>query len=297
MNFFVALRASVTQRLSSFLFFWVLTIVGFQPAHIYTVVAIHLFIAFLHHTEFIYKFPRPIEWLFTTPSHHRVHHGVNLQYLDKNYGEFLIIWDRMFGTFEEEQEPVAYGILEHPEFVEPDPHQFSFLYRALEDGRRGTVLVGQGPHLVYACRMGSARTADERKPDINRGNQVKFRLRCSLTHGFIWSSRLVLGIALMIGVISNTYGWTTGEKWFGAALLWWQIINWSGILEAKSWTWISESLRNLATPAAVIAMSEIYQPSALMFAVIAVSLFAFSDGVVLPVRQSATCDGMGRPAL
>ncbi|MBK8149748.1 MAG: sterol desaturase family protein [Acidobacteria bacterium] len=273
MNFFVALRASVTQRLSSFLFFWVLTIVGFQPAHIYTVVAIHLFIAFLHHTEFIYKFPRPIEWLFTTPSHHRVHHGVNLQYLDKNYGEFLIIWDRMFGTFEEEQEPVAYGILDHPNSWNPIRINFHF-YIALWKMAVAAPFWWDKIRVWFMPAGWVPRgLPTKEKPDINRGNQVKFRPEMFANSRFYMVLQVVLGIALMIGVISNTYGWTTGEKWFGAAMLWWQIINWSGILEAKSWTWISESLRNLATPAAVIAMSEIYQPSALMFAVIAVSLF------------------------
>lgn len=101
MNFFVALRASVTQRLFSFFFFWPLTLVGFTPFDIYTMTALHLFISFLHHTEFIPKLPRIIEYIFTTPSHHRVHHGINYAYLDKNFGEFLIIWDRMFGTFAE----------------------------------------------------------------------------------------------------------------------------------------------------------------------------------------------------
>jgi hypothetical protein len=51
-----------------------------------------------------------LEWIFNTPSHHRVHHGSNPQYIDKNYGNWLIIWDRMFGTFEEERETVVYGL-------------------------------------------------------------------------------------------------------------------------------------------------------------------------------------------
>nr|MCU0240174.1 sterol desaturase family protein [Pyrinomonadaceae bacterium] len=126
MNFFVAVRASVTQRLSSFLFFWVLTIIGFRPEHIYMMTGLHLFIAFLHHTEFIPKLWRPIELIFTTPSHHRVHHGVNFQYLDKNFGEFLIIWDRIFGSFAEEKEKVVYGIYDHPKSWNPIKINFHF---------------------------------------------------------------------------------------------------------------------------------------------------------------------------
>jgi sterol desaturase/sphingolipid hydroxylase (fatty acid hydroxylase superfamily) len=261
MNFFVALRASVTQRLCSFLFFWVLTIVGFTPAHIYTVVAIHLFIAFLHHTELIYKFPRPIEFLFTTPSHHRVHHGVNLQYLDKNYGEFLIIWDRMFGTFEEEKEKIAFGILDHPGTWNPIRINFHFYIKLWK-------MAVAAPHRWDKVRIwfmpagwvprGLPKSV---KPSITSENQVKFRPEMFANSRIYLSFQIILGVILMIGVISNVYGWSNFEKWLGAGLLWWQIINWSGILEARSWTWISETLRNTATALAVVWMNELYAPT------------------------------------
>jgi sterol desaturase/sphingolipid hydroxylase (fatty acid hydroxylase superfamily) len=62
------------------------------------------------HTELIKKLPKPIEYIFTTPSHHRVHHATNEKYIDKNYGSTFIIWDRIFGTFQEEEEKPIYGI-------------------------------------------------------------------------------------------------------------------------------------------------------------------------------------------
>ena len=61
----------------------------------------------------------PLEWIFNTPSHHRVHHGSNAQYIDKNYGNLLIIWDRMFGTFEAEEEPVKYGLVKNVNTYNP----------------------------------------------------------------------------------------------------------------------------------------------------------------------------------
>lgn len=64
------------------------------------------------HTRIIPKLG-PLEWIFNTPSHHRVHHGSNPQYIDKNYGNWLILWDRMFGTFEEEREAVVYGLTQN----------------------------------------------------------------------------------------------------------------------------------------------------------------------------------------
>lgn len=92
--------------------FWVpLALLGFAPERILGAQAVSLMYQFFIHTEAIDKLPRPVEWLFNTPSHHRVHHGKNLPYLDRNHGGVLIIWDRMFGTFAEEGERVIYGIM------------------------------------------------------------------------------------------------------------------------------------------------------------------------------------------
>ena len=70
------------------------------------------------HTQIVGKLG-PIEWIFNTPSHHRVHHGANAQYIDKNYGNLLIIWDRMFGTFEPEIEKVKYGLVKNVDTFNP----------------------------------------------------------------------------------------------------------------------------------------------------------------------------------
>lgn len=247
MNFFVALRASVTQRLTSFLFFWVLTIAGFHPAHIYMMAGIHLFIAFLHHTEFVPKLWRPIEFIFTTPSHHRVHHGVNFKYLDRNFGEFLIIWDRIFGSFEEENEKVVYGIYDHPRSWNPiaiNFHYYAVLWKLAVDApfwwdkiRIWFMPTGWRPRGLEAPP----------KREITQENQLRFRPEMFGMSKPYLAVQVVSGVLLMMGVISNLYGWNPAAKWAGAALLWWQIINWSGILESKGWLWISELLRLAAT--------------------------------------------------
>ncbi len=86
------------------------------------------------HTERIGKLPRPLEAIFNTPSHHRVHHGANEQYLDRNYGGILIIWDRLFGTFEPEGERVRYGLTTNIETFNPVRVAFHE-YAALRDLR------------------------------------------------------------------------------------------------------------------------------------------------------------------
>ena len=66
----------------------------------------------LIHTQYINKLG-PLEWILSTPSHHRVHHGSNIPYLDRNMGMVFIFWDKLFGTFTEEKEPVRYGLTEN----------------------------------------------------------------------------------------------------------------------------------------------------------------------------------------
>ena len=91
--------------------FWLpLALLGFSPWMILLQQSISLLYQFFLHTERVGKLPRPIEFVFNTPSHHRVHHGSNAEYLDRNYGGILIIWDRLFGSFEPEGERVRYGL-------------------------------------------------------------------------------------------------------------------------------------------------------------------------------------------
>lgn len=108
-NFSVSFRLSWFQQLKV-IFFIPVALVGFHPVIFFVCHQIEVLYQFWIHTEFIRKLPRPIEYIFVTPSHHRVHHARNEKYLDKNYGSTFIIWDRMFGTFQPEIEQADYGI-------------------------------------------------------------------------------------------------------------------------------------------------------------------------------------------
>jgi sterol desaturase/sphingolipid hydroxylase (fatty acid hydroxylase superfamily) len=113
MNFSVALRQPPLEPWVDWPFFIALAWVGFSAHAILTMYAFNLFYQFFIHTELIGKLPRWVEWWLNTPSHHRVHHGTNPEYIDRNYGGVLVIWDRLFGSFEPEIAPVKYGVL-HP---------------------------------------------------------------------------------------------------------------------------------------------------------------------------------------
>lgn len=115
-NLSTALRQTWTGGVAGTWAMWLpLAWLGFPPAMIATQQGVSLVYQFWIHTETIGRLPAPIEWVFNTPSHHRVHHARNPRYLDRNYAGILIIWDRLFGTFEPERadEPCRYGVVKN----------------------------------------------------------------------------------------------------------------------------------------------------------------------------------------
>ncbi|TQF74867.1 sterol desaturase family protein [Rhodococcus spelaei] len=108
-NFATALRQKWNN--SGEIVMWIpLPLIGIPPWMVFVGFSLNMVYQFFVHTERIDKLPRPIEFVLNTPSHHRVHHGCDPQYLDKNYGGVLILWDRMFGTFEPETHRPTYGL-------------------------------------------------------------------------------------------------------------------------------------------------------------------------------------------
>lgn len=111
-NLTTGFRSSVFQPVYRFIYFIPLALLGFEPLDIIFMYSLTQTYGILVHTQYIKKMPRWFETLFVSPSHHRVHHASNVIYLDKNMGMCLIIWDKIFGTFQEEleSEPVRYGL-------------------------------------------------------------------------------------------------------------------------------------------------------------------------------------------
>ena len=134
-NMSVAYRFGPLDAVFPVFFSLPIVMLGFNPWLLLAVeVFVQTFQAILH-TEVIGKLPKPIEYIFNTPSHHRVHHGSNEQYLDKNYAGILIIWDRMFGTFAPEKEKVVYGVTEPIQSVNPFTvffHGFTRLFQQIK---------------------------------------------------------------------------------------------------------------------------------------------------------------------
>lgn len=114
-NLSTALRQTWSGGFYTFIFWLWLPLIGFHPAMIMLQMSISLLYQFWIHTETIDKMPKWFEVVFNTPSHHRVHHGKNPIYLDRNHAGILIIWDKFFGTFQPElkDEKVIYGLVKN----------------------------------------------------------------------------------------------------------------------------------------------------------------------------------------
>jgi len=134
-NLSTALRQPWTP-VAGILFYPWLALLGVQPAMIMISGGINLIYQYWVHTELIGRLPAAAEAVLNTPSHHRVHHGSNPQYLDKNYGGILIVWDRLFGSFEREEERVVYGLTKNISSHNPFYIAFHEYAALLRDLRR-----------------------------------------------------------------------------------------------------------------------------------------------------------------
>ena len=118
MNFLVSLRQAWFNPLFRVPFFFILPLIGFNPFLTFIVGAASTLWAVIQHTQTIGKLG-PLEWFMVTPSAHRVHHGVNVEYLNKNFGNLFIVWDRIFGTYAEEKEAVIFGLTNNVKTFNP----------------------------------------------------------------------------------------------------------------------------------------------------------------------------------
>ena len=116
-----------------------LPLIGLDPTIIAIAGVVSTLWGIIGHTQIINKLG-PLEWVFNTPSHHRVHHGSNEQYIDKNYGNLFIVWDRIFGTFEPEKETVKYGLVNNVNTFNPIKITFMGWSSMFEDIKKSQTL-------------------------------------------------------------------------------------------------------------------------------------------------------------
>ena len=174
-NLSTALRQSWTGAFTHLFFYWPLPLLGFDPLMILSVGSLNLLYQFWIHTELVERLPGWFERVFNTPSHHRVHHGTNVQYLDRNHAGIFIVWDRWFGTFEPEGARVVYGLTKNLETYNPVKiafHEWADMFR---DAARAT---GWRDRLGYVLGPpgwspdGSRRTARQMRSELLAANEA-----------------------------------------------------------------------------------------------------------------------------
>lgn len=138
-NLSTALRQTWTGSFYSFTFWIPLILIGFHPIMVMTQMSISLIYQYWIHTELINKMPKWFEFIFNTPSHHRVHHATNPQYLDRNHAGIFIIWDKIFGTFEPEVEKPIYGLVKNINTYNPIKVAFLEWFNILKDVSRSEI--------------------------------------------------------------------------------------------------------------------------------------------------------------
>ena len=165
-NLSTALRQTWTGGLSGTFVFWLwLPLVGFHPLMVMTMRALSLIYQFWIHTETVGKLG-PLEWMFNTPSHHRVHHGSDVKYLDRNHGGVLILWDRLFGTFQAEEEHPTYGLTHNIDTYNPVRIAFHEWGDLWQDVRRAD---------TFRTRMGYLFGPPGWSPDGSRRTAAQLR--------------------------------------------------------------------------------------------------------------------------
>lgn len=247
MNLSVGIRASFTQRLFQFLFFdWILVVVGFSPDAVYAIAAIHLLLAYWHHTAYINKMGW-IEKLFVTPSHHRVHHGVNPQYLDKNFSEFLIVWDKWFGSFEPEGEEVCYGVTHPPKTWNPIYINFQFWKQLWDDAVAAPYFWDKIRiwFMPLGWRPRGLPPYGDSALGYNKSQQVKYESTPFSNSKAYLIVQVALAMVLIFITINLSLPLAYYHRVLLSAAIFLMVISWSGILEGKNWAIALEIFRSV----------------------------------------------------
>jgi len=253
-NLAVALRQSLTSSISSAPFYLPLALIGIHPLTFAIADALITLYQFWIHTETIDRLG-PFEWVFNTPSHHRVHHGINPEYLDKNYAGALIIWDRLFGTFEPERQQAVYGTVKPLASFNPIWANFWYFWLLYTDSRAAGTTWERWK--VWWAAPGYRPEGLEPYPaarEITRAEQDKYdpQVPAGLS-GYVFGHFLPMSVWIFCLMwFEDTAGTLT--LLVGIGLLVVTTVAWGGLLERKAWALPVELVRVTAMALFVTAL-------------------------------------------
>ncbi|GEP50174.1 sterol desaturase [Flavobacterium noncentrifugens] len=238
-NFTAAARITTFQAIIRTGFWCILPFIGFHPTMVIVMLVVHGAYSFFTHTQIVGRI-KWLEYVFVTPSVHGVHHASDEKYLDKNYGDMFTFWDRMFGTFQEEEEQPKYG-LTHPlksfSFLWQHFHYYFEIYELWKRSR--------GFKAKWSAVFGSPANMDQDiRPMLERRFlQDRTQKRCRLKfRNYLY---VQLGVCV-IGLTFLTYYFgqlDTAAKVFATAFILITLINCGALLEQRKWIYYLEYLR------------------------------------------------------
>lgn len=275
-NYTVSARITVLQAFIRTGFWTVLPFIGFPAPMITSILLVHGLYPFFIHTRLIGKLGI-LEYVFVTPSHHRVHHASNEQYLDKNYGDVFIIWDKLFGTFQKEEDniDIKYG-LTHP------IKSYSFLWQHFHFLAELTYAVRRTKGRWNKFRLLFSKP-EQIDPAVREIAEERFRIRQSnapfdkpLNRYVVWQIGLTIAL-LFIFILFEHYIPLTQQVLISLAILL-TLINCGAIMEQKQWIYYLEFLRLLTlTIGFILVYPAVWLNILLLFA--AVLLVAYFDTI------------------
>jgi alkylglycerol monooxygenase len=255
-NLSVALRQSSLQVIWTFGFSLPIAFLGFNTFDFALIGAFNTLYQFWIHTETINKLPRWFEFIFNTPSHHRVHHGRDPKYIDKNHAGSLIIWDRMFGTFQPEEEKPTYGITKPLNSWNPIYANFSHYVSMAEDLK---VIPKWSDRLRYLFKkpgwlpsyLGGYRAA----PPVDKTTYQKYDPPSTLSLNLYVTLQYTLCLVGTSLFLFNAGKMNLAEKVFLTALICLTVVNSGVLFEQRTWVRYSEWIRVISYPLILIALT------------------------------------------
>lgn len=248
-NLTVALRQAWVQGAFSWVFYLPLAFMGFEPMVFATIASFQTLYQFWIHTKFIEKLHPAFEYIFNTPSHHRVHHGVNPQYIDRNHGGTLIIFDRLFNTFEPEQEAVVYGITKQPKSWNPIYVNFEYwvdLFKQVLNVKSATDKLKM---LFYMPGWKPKELGGNEIPKaVSIKSFVKYDSRTSLSFNLYVLAQFTLILAGTTFFLFSYKQLSIWQQLTIAALIIYSLTNIGGLLESKKWVYYLEAVRLIILP-------------------------------------------------
>lgn len=240
-NYTVSARITTLQAVVRNVFWCILPFIGFHPAMVIAILVIHGTYSFFTHTQLIGKLGW-LENILITPSHHRVHHASNEKYLNKNYGDIFVFWDKLFGTFQKEEEEPVYG-LTHP------LKRYSFLwqhfhyYAELAEACRRSGSIYQSIRIL----LGKPEDLDQdiRKELENTWLPEKKSFRSTLRFKLYLNLQLI-ATAIALFLFTLFFHELNGvEATFITILVLITLVNCGALLEQQQWIYYLEIVRLL----------------------------------------------------